>query len=100
MFEDIVSQVLAYVSDRYLQWVLATVGVLVGVFIIKLVDRNISKFFSKVEYDRTLEILVQRSVKMFLWIVLLILIAGNLGFDVTGFIAGLSVTGFVVGFAV
>ena len=28
------------------------------------------------------------------------MIAGNLGFDVSGFIAGLSVTGFVVGFAV
>ena len=31
---------------------------------------------------------------------LISLIAGNLGFDVSGFIAGLSVTGFVVGFAV
>ena len=32
--------------------------------------------------------------------VLISLIAGNLGFNVSGFIAGLSVTGFVVGFAV
>ena len=52
------------------------------------------------DYDRTLEILCQRSVKWFLWIILISLIAGNLGFNVSGFIAGLSVTGFVVGFAV
>ena len=32
--------------------------------------------------------------------ILISLIAGNLGFDVSGFIAGLSVTGFIVGFAV
>ena len=73
---------------------------MVGSIFIRVVDHHLGKFFSTVGYDRTLEILCQRSVKWFLWVVLISLIAGNLGFDVSGFIAGLSVTGFVVGFAV
>ena len=100
MLDDSLAQAQAYVSARYLQWLLAAVGLLIGMFVIRVVDRHLGKFFSKVEYDRTLEILCQRSVKIFLWVVLISLIAGNLGFNVSGFIAGLSVTGFVVGFAV
>ena len=73
---------------------------MVGLSLIRAVDHHLGKFFSKVGYDRTLEILYQRSVKWFLWIVLISLIAGNLGFNVSGFIAGLSVMGFVVGFTV
>ena len=73
---------------------------MVGSVFIRVVDHHLGKFFSTVGYDRTLEILCQRSVKWFLWIVVISLIAGNLGFNVSGFIAGLSVTGFVVGFAV
>ena len=100
MLDDLLAQARVYVSSRYLQWLLAAVGLLIGMFVIHLVDKHLGKFFSKVEYDRTLEILCQRSVKIFLWVVLVSLIAGNLGFNVSGFIAGLSVTGFVVGFAV
>ncbi len=73
---------------------------MVGSVFIRVVDHHLGKFFPTVGYDRTLEILCQRSVQWFLWVALISLIAGNLGFDVSGFIAGLSVTGFVVGFAV
>ena len=73
---------------------------MVGVIFIRMVDHHLETFFSTVDYDRTLEILCQRRVKWFLWVVLISLIAGNLGFNVLGFIAGLTVTGFVVGFAV
>ena len=100
MLEELASQAQEYISQRYLAWGLAAVGLLIGCVIIRVVDKSLARFLAKVDYDRTLEILWQRSVKIFLWLVLIILIAGNLGFDVTGFIAGLSVIGFVVGFAV
>ena len=100
MLEELASQAQEYISQRYLAWGLAAVGLLIGSVIIRVVDKSLARFLAKVDYDRTLEILWQRSVKIFLWLVLIILIAGNLGFDVTGFIAGLSVIGFVVGFAV
>ena len=100
MIEEMIAQAQAYISQRYLPWSLAAIGLAVGFVFIRVVDHNLGKFFSTVGYDRTLEILCQRSVKWFLWVVLISLIAGNLGFDVSGFIAGLSVAGFVVGFAV
>lgn len=100
MLEELVSQAQEYMSQRYLAWSLAAVGLLIGIVAIRIVDNSLARFFAKVEYDRTLEILCQRTVKIFLWLILISLIAGNLGFDVTGFIAGLSVTGFIVGFAV
>ena len=100
MIEEMIAQAQAYISQRYLPWSLAAIGLAVGIIFIRVVDHNLGKFFSTVGYDRTLEILCQRSVKWFLWVVLISLIAGNLGFDVSGFIAGLSVAGFVVGFAV
>ena len=100
MLEELASQAQEYISQRYLAWGLAAVGLLIGSVIIRVVDKSLARFLAKVDYDRTLEILWQRSGKIFLWLVLIILIAGNLGFDVTGFIAGLSVIGFVVGFAV
>ena len=100
MIEEMITQAQVYVSQRYLPWSLAAIGLMVGFIFIRTVDHHLEKFFSEVGYDRTLEILCQRSVKWFLWIVLISLIAGNLGFNVSGFIAGLSVTGFVVGFAV
>ena len=52
------------------------------------------------EYDRTLEILFQKTIKVFLWSVVLIFALANIGFDVSGFVAGFGVMGFVVGFAV
>ena len=98
--EQLISQAQAYLSQRYLAWSLAAIGLVLGFMFIRMVDRYLGEFFSTVDYDRTLELLCQRSVKWFLWVVLISLIAGNLGFSVSGFIAGLSVTGFVVGFAV
>ena len=100
MLEDLASQAQAYISQRYLAWGVAAVGLLIGIAIIRAVDNSLARFFANVDYQRTFEILCQRSVKGFLWLILISLIAGNLGFDVSGFIAGLSVTGFVVGFAV
>jgi small conductance mechanosensitive channel len=100
MIEELIIQAQAYISQRYLPWSLAAIGLVVGSIIIRVVNHHLGKLFSTVGYDRTLEILCQRSVKWFLWVVLISLIAGNLGFNVSGFIAGLSVTGFVVGFAV
>ena len=100
MIEETITQAQAYISRHYLAWSLAAIGLVVGTVFIRVVDHHLGKFFSHVDYDRTLELLCQRTVKWFLWVVLIILIAGNLGFNVSGFIAGLSVAGFVVGFAV
>jgi len=53
----------------------------------------------KVEWDRSLELFLEKAVGFVMWAILLIVVASNMGMDVTGFIAGLSIMGFVVGFA-
>ena len=66
MLEELTSQAQEYISQRYLAWGLAAVGLLIGRVIIRVVDKNFARFLAKVDYERTLEILWRRSVKIFL----------------------------------
>ena len=66
MLEELASQAQEYISQRYLAWGLAAVGLLIGSVIIRVVDKNFARFLAKVDYERTLEILWRRSVKIFL----------------------------------
>jgi small conductance mechanosensitive channel len=100
MLEGTIHELQEYLAQHSIQWAIAALAVAIGYIIIRIVDLNLGRFFDSVEFDRTLELLLQRTLKVFLWIVLIILVAGNLGFNVSGFIAGLGVAGFVVGFAV
>jgi small conductance mechanosensitive channel len=85
---------------NYAKWIFALLILVVGWILIKMVDRALTRFFDKTAFDRTLEIFAQRAVGIILWLVLLIIVLDNLGFDITGFVAGLGVLGFIVGFAV
>jgi small conductance mechanosensitive channel len=85
---------------NYIEWLIFPVIIIFGYFIVKLTNKYVAHFFDRVDYDRTLEVLIQRTVGVFLWIVVLIIALANVGFDVSGFIAGLGVLGFIVGFAV
>ena len=100
MLEGTLHGLQEYLAQHYIQWALAALVVVIGYIIIRVVDLNLGRFFDRVEFDRTLELLLQRTLKVFLWLILITLVAGNLGFNVSGFIAGLGVAGFVVGFAV
>lgn len=100
MLEGTIHELQEYLAQHSIQWAIAALAVAIGYIIIRIVDLNLGRFFDSVEFDRTLELLLQRTLKVFLWIVLITLVAGNLGFNVSGFIAGLGVAGFVVGFAV
>lgn len=100
MLEGTIHQLQEYLAQHSIQWAIAALAVAIGYIIIRIVDYNLGRFFDRVEFDRTLELLLQRTLKVFLWIILITLVAGNLGFNVSGFIAGLGVAGFVVGFAV
>lgn len=100
LVEEQLIRVQNYVLANYLDWLVVPVIVLSAFLVIRTTDKYVASFFDRVEYDRTLEILFQRSLKVFLWSVALILVLANIGFDVSGFIAGLGVMGFIVGFAV
>jgi len=84
----------------HLEWLTFPVVIILGYFIIKMINKYVEHFFDRVDYDRTLEILIQKTIGVFLWIVVFIIALANVGFDVSGFIAGLGVMGFIVGFSV
>ena len=98
--EEFLAKIVAYLPADYLGWLVVPIIVVAGYVVIKVTDKHVTRFFDRVEYDRTLEILIQKTIGVFLWIVVLILVLSNIGFDVSGFIAGLGVMGFIVGFAV
>jgi len=81
------SKIEVYILARYLEWLIFPFILVVGFFVIKVADKYISRFFDKVEYDRTLEVLIQKTIKVFLWIIVFIIALANIGFDVSGFIA-------------
>ena len=85
---------------HYFEWLIFPVIVVFGHFVIKFTNKYVSRFFDRVDYDRTIELLLIRTINVFLWIVVFIIALANVGFDVSGFIAGLGVMGFIVGFAV
>jgi small conductance mechanosensitive channel len=85
---------------NYLEWLAFPVIIIFGHFIVKITNNYVAHFFDRVDYDRTLEVLIQRTIGVFLWLVVFIIALANVGFDVSGFIAGLGVMGFIVGFAV
>lgn len=98
--QNLIFDIKSHLLANYLQWLLVPLIFIIGYGVLRLVDRHIARFFDRVEYDRTLEVLVQKTLNAFLWIVVVTLALSNVGFDVSGFIAGLGVMGFIVGFAV
>ena len=75
------------------------ITLVIGYIIIKILTKLIEKFFDKVDFDRGAETFIENAVKVILWLVLIIVILGNLGVNVSGLIAGLGIMGFIVGFA-
>lgn len=96
---ELLTNIQNYFIGHYDQWLLVIIVFIVGFFVIKLISRYITHFFDKVDLDQTLEIFIQNTIKIFLWLILIIIVFSNLGFNVTGFVAGLGIIGFIVGFA-
>jgi len=98
--EELLSKIENYFLAHYPEWLIFPVILVLGHFVVKVIDKYVARFFDRVDYDRTLETLIQKTIKVFLWIIVFIIALANVGFDVSGFIAGLGVMGFIVGFSV
>jgi len=76
-----------------------TLILVVGFIIIRILVHLIEKFFDKVNFERSAETFIENIARVGLWGILIIVILGNLGINVSGLIAGLGIMGFIVGFA-
>jgi len=88
-----------YFATNSNEWIFPVAIIVIGIIVIWLTNRYLHKVFHRISFDETLELFVQKMVKIFLWIVLIIILLSNLGFNVTGFIAGLGAAGIIIGFA-
>lgn len=80
-------------------WIRAVVILAAGWVAVRLACAALARAMDRAKLDPTLTAFTRRTLSAALWLVLLAVVLGTLGFDVAGFIAGLSVTGFVLGFA-
>jgi len=96
---ELLSGIQEFFITHYPKYVLAIITLTIGFIIIKLFNKYLSRLFAKIDYDQTLETFAQKTISIFLWLILIIIILSNLGFNVTGFVAGLGILGFIIGFA-
>ena len=81
MVEEPLTNIADHIRAEYLAWLVVPVIVVAGHFVIRVTDKYVARFFDRVEYDRTLEILIKKTIRVFLWIVVLILALANAGFE-------------------
>lgn len=79
--------------------VLAVIMLLLGLWIIKFINRGVAKFFIKKDYDITLEKFIQSLISWGLKIVLFVLVITQLGVESTSLIAIIGAAGLAIGLA-
>ena len=93
----------AMAIEKFYLYLPKIIGILVifiiGWIIIKIITRIVEHFFERVNFERSAETFVENLVKVGLWLILLVIILGNAGVNVSGLVAGLGIMGFIVGFA-
>ena len=97
--QEIFSFIGQYVSLHFSRILITIIFLLIGGVFIKILTVLLHRFFEKTNFDRTVEIFLERIFRVFLWLILILIILSNLGVNVTAFVAGLGVMGFIVGFA-
>ena len=96
---DIISLLREYISSHLSVLLLSVIFLLIGGIFIKILTVLLHRFFEKTDFEHTVEIFLERTFSIFLWIILILIILANFGVNVTAFVAGLGVIGFIVGFA-
>ncbi len=99
MIDQIIQSIGTYIIDNYVFWLKIIGFFIAGHIVIKLINKWVSKFFDKIDFDRTIELFVMKMIKIILWPIWIMIILSRQGVDVTAFVAGLSIMGFVIGFA-
>ena len=97
--QEIIGLLKQYISSHFFGVLVGVISILIGGISIKILTILLHRFFEKTDFDRTVEIFLERIFSIFLWILLILIILSNFGVNITAFVAGLGVLGFVVGFA-
>ena len=58
MMEELLTNTADPIRAEYLAWLVVPLIVIAGYFVIRVTGKYVARFFDRVEYDRTLEILI------------------------------------------
>ena len=97
--QEIIGLLRQYISSHFSDVLIGVLFLLIGGVLIKILTLLLHRFFERTNFDRTVEIFLERIFSIFLWILLILVILCNLGVNVMAFVAGLGIIGFIVGFA-
>lgn len=79
--------------------VLAIMLLIVGLWVVKFLNRMVRKFFERKDYDETLETFLQSFISITLKIVLFVLVVTQLGVKTSSLVAMLGAAGLAIGLA-
>ncbi len=93
--------------ERALDWfwnllpnlLLATIILIVGLWVIKFINRLVRKFFEKKDYDPALESFLQSFIRIALKVLLLVLVVTQLGVKTSSLVAMVGAAGLAIGLA-
>ena len=62
MIEQILQTIGTYILENYVLWLKIIGSLIAGHFIIKLINKWITKFFDKADFDRTIELFIMKVI--------------------------------------
>ncbi|MGB3773978.1 MAG: mechanosensitive ion channel domain-containing protein [Leeuwenhoekiella sp.] len=98
-YEKYANQAIAKVIDFLPNLIAAILMIVIGLWLIKLINRIVSKFFKKKEYDVTLEKFIEDLINWSLKIILFVLVITQLGVATTSLVAIIGAAGLAIGLA-
>src|SRR5690554_3008368 len=77
----------------------AALLLVIGIWLIKLINRFVKRFFDKKDYDRTLEVFIESLINWGLKIILFVLVVTQLGVESASLVAIIDAAGLAIGLA-
>ena len=77
----------------------AALLLVIGIWLIKLINRFVKRFFDKKDYDRTLEVFIESLISWGLKIILFVLVVTQLGVESASLVAIIGAAGLAIGLA-
>mgnify|MGYP006155501355 CR=1 FL=1 len=97
--DSLVSHGTKLVLDYGAKLVGAIAVLVIGLWVIKIINKAVGKFLDRKDYDRSLETFVQSLLAISLKLMLIVTVLGMLGVEMTSFVALIGAAGLAVGMA-
>lgn len=98
-YEEHVEQAIQWIWNILPDIVMAIILLLAGLWIIRVINRLVRKFFQRKEYDAALESFLQSFINIALKILLFVLVITQLGVESTSLVAVIGAAGLAIGLA-